>query len=199
MTEANQNSTELNPRKSFAADFAKVQAKIGRATKDKKNSHFGSKYADLASVFEAWQEAGPEHGFSVLQLVKDAGEGRQGILLETILLHRDGMEVSSTSFFPAVKGDAQAYGSALTYARRYALAAMVGVCPDDDDGNAASGRAAPKSDGPPPDFTKLAESALTKHAKDPAKLQLLYAECVKVGATDLANRVNAALEAAKGK
>lgn len=170
-------SVDIKP---FATALARVQAKIGMATKDKKNSHFGSKYADLASVWETWQEVGPLEGFSVLQLVQDSGE-RQGITLETILMHSSGHSISTRCYFPAVKNDAQAYGSALTYARRYALSALVGICPDDDDGNAATGKVQPAVTS---DFKKKLSDAAQKYWGEPDKLKLLLNESLKVGAID---------------
>jgi hypothetical protein len=60
--------------------------------------------------------------------------------VETILAHSSGEWVSSTLAVPLTKADAQGLGSAITYGRRYALAAIVGVCPADDDGEAAVAR-----------------------------------------------------------
>jgi hypothetical protein len=83
-------------------------------------------------------------GLSVVQLV--SSDATQGIphcghaIIETILAHSSGEWVSSTLAVPLTKSDAQGLGSAITYGRRYALAAIVGVCPADDDGEAAVAR-----------------------------------------------------------
>lgn len=123
--------------KQLAAALAKAQGAIEGAKKDKKNDHFRSKYADLASVWEACRKPLTDNGLSVIQLPCEAPAGSVG--LETILLHESGEFLSKTFFMPVKDaGNPQAVGSAITYARRYALAAFVSVCPDDDDGNAAA-------------------------------------------------------------
>ena len=122
--------------------LATAQATIAGAAKDRVNPAFKSSYATLASVFDAWQAVGPAQGLSVTQLPGAIVEGK--VTLTTILAHKSGEWMRETLSIPVTKQDAQGYGSALTYARRYALAAFVGVCPDDDDGNAAvAGRGSP--------------------------------------------------------
>lgn len=170
---------KVNALKDFAKDLALAQAELEMATKDKRNTHFGSKYADLASVWEAWRSVGPKNGFSVVQLVKDAGD-RQGVLIETVLLHKAGASMTTTAFFPANKNDAQGFGSAITYGRRYCLAAMAGVCPDDDDGEAAVGR-------PNGNFRSAIEAAAKKNWGDKAKIKALGVEAMKAGLNDLAD------------
>jgi hypothetical protein len=63
-------------------------------------------------------------------------------------MHSSGEFISSEMQIPVSKHDAQGYGSALTYARRYALCAFVGIAPEDDDGNGASAKAHTKQDNP---------------------------------------------------
>jgi len=119
----------------IATALAKAQAEIEGAKKDSTNPHFKSSYADLASVWDACRKALTANGLSVVQgPVSD--EGRVGVT--TMLMHSSGQWLESTFFMRPTKDDPQGAGSALTYARRYALAAMVGVAPEDDDGNAAS-------------------------------------------------------------
>lgn len=172
--------------KALAKALAMAQGEIARAHKDKKNPHFGSKYADLASVWDAWQEVGPKNGLSIVQLVHMTD--RQGVELETMLMHSDGGVISSRGFFPSVKNDAQGYGSALTYARRYMLAAMVGVCPDDDDGNASTAQPAP-SRKPKEDqeaYASKVKEAFAKYFQDRDKLAILQNEAAKHGLGALA-------------
>jgi hypothetical protein len=119
----------------LAQALAKAQLEIKAALKDSTNPHFKSKYADLSSVIDAVKAPLLKHGISFLQGVYDA-EG--GVAVETILLHTSGEWISSTLRIPATKQDAQGYGSAITYGRRYGLQAMCGVPAEDDDGNAAS-------------------------------------------------------------
>lgn len=133
------SSSSSSSLAALAPALAKAQAKIQGASKDKTNPAFKSKYADLASVWDACREALTSNGLSVVQLPMDAEGAR--VALRTVLLHSSGEFVSTTVSAPLGKNDAQAVGSALTYLRRYSLSAMVGIAPDeDDDGNAASGK-----------------------------------------------------------
>ena len=120
----------------LAAALAKAQAVMQGATKDATNPHFKSKYADLASIWDACRKPLSDNGLAVVQSPVDAEAGSVG--LTTTLLHSSGQWISATVSAPLQQNTAQAVGSAITYLRRYALAAMVGVAPDDDDGNAAS-------------------------------------------------------------
>lgn len=123
--------------KELATALAKAQAAIQPAIKTSENPHFRSKYADLSSIWEACRAPLTSNGLSVMQMPVDGGDGR--VALTTILLHISGEYISSTVSTKLQKDDAQGVGSALTYLRRYALAAAIGiVADDDDDGNAAS-------------------------------------------------------------
>jgi ERF superfamily len=120
----------------LAAALAKAQAEIKGAKKDAANPFFKSTYADLASVWDACRDALSKNELAVAQPT-DFLDGQ--MILKTILLHSSGETI--TGLLPIMAGEkatAQQVGSAITYARRYALAAMVGVAPEDDDGNAAS-------------------------------------------------------------
>lgn len=119
----------------LATALSKAQGQIKGAAKDASNPFFKSKYADLSSVWEACREQLSSNGLSVIQLPETSDSG---IIIETMLCHSSGQWVSSSYTMPVSKLDAQAVGSAITYARRYALAAMVGVAPEDDDGNDAA-------------------------------------------------------------
>lgn len=120
----------------LAGALAKAQAAVEGASKAKVNPAFKSKYADLASVWEACRDALTTNGLSVVQAPGAMTDNR--MTLTTVLLHSSGQWMRETLSIPLTKVDAQGYGSATTYARRYALAAFVGVSPEDDDGNAAS-------------------------------------------------------------
>lgn len=122
----------------FAAAFVAAQAKIKGAAKDATNPHFKSKYADLSSVMDACKEALSDQGIAVLQTPVPTDSGN--LALDTVLMHKSGEWVSGRVEMPLSKNDPQGYGSAMTYARRYSLAAMVGVCPEDDDGESAMNR-----------------------------------------------------------
>lgn len=115
-----------------------AQAVIKGAAKDTKNDFFKAKYADLSSVWDACRESLTANGLSVSQFCLPSDPGT--LALTTMLLHSSGQFISGTMTMPLGKADPQGFGSALTYARRYGLAAIVGVCPDDDDAEGAMSR-----------------------------------------------------------
>jgi hypothetical protein len=130
--------TKVEPD-TFAQAFVKLQAAIKPAIKDATNPAFRSKYADLGAVWDAVKEPLREHGFAIIQMPQFEGDT---MFLETIVLHAGGEKMVGRYPLRPVKNDPQGYGSAITYARRYSVCAMLGVIADeDDDGNAASGRA----------------------------------------------------------
>ena len=127
------------PRKQICAALVKAQKGFGPALKSSQNPHFKSRYADLSACVEAVVEALNDNGIALTQHTHHA-EG--GVCVETILLHESGEELSFGKLFvPCTKQDAQGYGSAITYARRYQLQTALGIAPEDDDGNAASASA----------------------------------------------------------
>ena len=129
----------------LAKALCKAQGKMKHAIKDSNNPFFRSKYADLASVVDASRPALVENGLSIVQYT-------EGNILHTMLLHTSGewirghielkpmRQVKDTGW--VASEDPQSYGSCITYARRYAMAAITGVATEDDDGNAATGRTA---------------------------------------------------------
>lgn len=124
------------------AAMAKAFAEIEAATKSANNPHFKSKYADLGAVIDAVKPPLIKHGLFFTQRCHPC-EG--GVSVETVLHHEGGEEMTlGTLFVPANKNDAQGFGSALTYARRYGLLTAFGVPTEDDDGNAAA-RSAPRA------------------------------------------------------
>jgi hypothetical protein len=141
----------------LAAAMAKAFAAIEGATKSANNPHFKSKYADLTSVIEAIKPALVANGLFFTQSPRP---NEKGVEIETTLHHAGGDTFSLGSLFvPADRNNAQAFGSALTYARRYALVTAFGVPVEDDDGNAAAqAPAAPKAKEPAisdDDFAKI--------------------------------------------
>ena len=130
-----EHSASLNEL--FAA-LAKAQGQISHAKKDKKNPFFKSSYADLASVWEACRDPLASNGLSVIQTVEGS---KTEMYLITWLGHASGQWIKSKLPMLLQKSDPQSQGSAITYARRYALSAMVGICADeDDDGERAMAR-----------------------------------------------------------
>ena len=123
--------------KELATALAKAQGQIKGAVKDSANPFFKSKYADLASVVEAIRSAFATNGLSYIQSVEPSDKDE--VRVETTILHSSGEWIGcGVLALPVSKVDAQGYGSALTYARRYSLSAATGVAPEDDDGNAAT-------------------------------------------------------------
>lgn len=111
----------------IAQALLKAQNQFMTASKDAKNPFFKSKYATLNSVWEAVEKALHDNGLSCLQPIK-------GNMVQTVILHTSGQYISSECpIICAKEKDPQALGSAITYARRYALASMLGVMTDDDD------------------------------------------------------------------
>jgi len=126
----------------LAAALAKAQAAITGAKKDSENPHFRSAYADLSSVWQACRGPLTSNGLSVVQSPRlvHAGDEHWLVEVETLLLHSSGQWLSDVLAVPVTTPTAQGVGSAITYAKRYALSAFVGVAPEgeDDDGNVAS-------------------------------------------------------------
>jgi len=129
--------------KNIASAIVKAQKEFGPALKTNSNAHFKSKYADLSACIEAVIDALNNNGIALIQQTHD---DETGVTVETMFLHESGESITSGKLHvPSSKQDAQGYGSAMTYARRYSLMAACGIAPEDDDGNAASKpRAAPQ-------------------------------------------------------
>lgn len=133
----------------LAGALAKAQLQIEPASKNATNPHFRSHYADLASIWDACRGPLNTNGLSIVQFPCDGDVGRTGLC--TMLLHSSGEWISEVVTTRSQKDDPQGLGSALTYLRRYALAAVVGVtATEDDDGNAASTPANARAAAPAP-------------------------------------------------
>lgn len=122
----------------LAAALATAQGKITGALKDSANPFFKSKYADLASVWDACRTALSENGLAVIQTTEAVAP--ESITLVTTLAHKSGQWIRGVMTMTPKDSSPQAAGSCLTYLRRYALAAIVGIAQVDDDANAASGK-----------------------------------------------------------
>lgn len=121
----------------LAAALAKAQASITGALKDSANPFFKSKYADLASCWDACRKQLTDNGLSVIQTTDIVSDT---VVVRTTLAHSSGQWISGILPVKAKDDGPQAQGSGITYARRYALAAMVGLAQIDDDAEAAQGR-----------------------------------------------------------
>ena len=126
--------------KHIAAALNKAQAEMSGAKKGANNPFFKSKYADMNSVVDAVRIPFCNNGLSYSQFpIMQDNKG----CVETILMHESGEWMSDILVLPMVKQDPQAAGSAITYAKRYALQSIAGIPSEDDDGNAASSQKAP--------------------------------------------------------
>jgi hypothetical protein len=163
----------------IAEALAAAQLEITDPAKDAVNPHFKSRYADLATVLKTVRPVLARHGIALTQTTRVEDDGR--VLLVTRLLWGDEELVGYYPIQP-VKADPQGYGSAMTYARRYALQAIVGVAADDDDdGNAAS--AAPSK----PAHDELATFiGQVKACNDLEELRSRKAEAARLGAAAVA-------------
>jgi len=115
----------------LAGALAKAQGMMENAVMNRTNPHFKSRYADLAAIINAARKALSANGLAFVQTISDG-------VLHTRLLHTSGQWIASEHPLP-MSGKPQEIGSALTYARRYSLSALLGIAADeDDDANAAS-------------------------------------------------------------
>ncbi|WP_298997136.1 ERF family protein [uncultured Desulfovibrio sp.] len=117
-----------------------AQAEINPAEKNAINPHLKNKYANISAIYDAVREVLPKHGLCVVQTMLPTDGTRAHV--RTILAHKSGQWFASECVMPLDRqGGAQGMGSAITYARRYSLSAILGVVADeDDDGNSAQGR-----------------------------------------------------------
>ncbi len=160
--------------KNIAAALARAQGKIENAKKGNINPHFKSRYADLAAVWDACREPMTSEGLSVIQLPCEAPPGYVG--LHTLILHTSGETISERFHMPVSKAnDPQAVGSALTYAKRYALLGAAGIAPEDDDGNAAAAKPSPPR-ASNTDWNKVIADTMAdlEKTKDEAGARALY-------------------------
>jgi hypothetical protein len=132
----------------LAEALAKAMGAMGAAKRDAENPFFDSTYASLASVVEVARKALADHGLAAPQMVYTPTEDKVGV--RTRLMHETGEHMDSPILWVPVRNirkdgseapiTPQTIGSAITYARRYSLMAMLGIPAEDDDGNAASGK-----------------------------------------------------------
>jgi hypothetical protein len=175
-----------------AAAFVKAQKEFGPALKSSSNPHFKSRYADLAACVEAVVDALNNNGIALTQRVSPC---ENGVIIETVFIHESGEIINCGQLHvPATKHDAQGYGSALTYARRYSLMAACGIAPEDDDGNAAT-KKPPAPAAPVPDITDHL-SAIEASANS-EELATVYAAAINAcqGNQQLQTKVMAAKKA----
>jgi hypothetical protein len=166
----------------LASALAKAQLEIKNATLNKVNPHFKSRYADLAAIRDAVIPSLARHGIAMTQTTDFSPD--VGFVLITTLTHSSGQFLDSYYPLPNDVSKPQVMGSAMTYARRYSLAAICGIAAEeDDDANAAAAQTNgsakptyPKANSRPV-FAKL-ETELRKHT-DLSELDMFWNGCVK--------------------
>jgi hypothetical protein len=165
--------------KEIATALCKFQAEVKNPSNSAVNPFFKSKYAPLNEILNDVRPLLAKHGLSVLQMPSSDG---QDVIVTTLLMHTSGEWIESCPLtMRPVKNDPQGIGSTITYGRRYALSAILGISSeDDDDGNEASNRtskpqkaddkakSAPKNDKPVMDalITEKAMKALHALGKE---------------------------------
>lgn len=167
--------------KSFAASFVKAQSQLKEANKNKLNPFYKSNYADLNSVWEAAKEALHSNGFTISQPTVF----RDGVMLvETLLLHTSGEWIMGEYLVTTEKPGPQAIGAAVSYARRYALASIVGVTTGevDDDGESATNHEKKTENVPASPATATAPAAASQ-VQEPPKSEWLMTRFVPASVT----------------
>ena len=170
----------MNKSESIAAlatALATAQGEIENASKNAQNPHLKSRYADLAEVLNTVRPVLSRHGIAFTQM-PSLSEGV--VSVETMLIHKSGEWIASTISAPLNKQDSQAVGAAISYCRRYSLAAVVGIAQEDDDGESTIGKSNKQAD--PEVIQQLNEceslDGLTKlWGAIPAKNRTLYQKC----------------------
>jgi hypothetical protein len=122
----------------LAKALAEFNKELSRISKDAKNPYHNNSYTTLDNILDTIRPLLAKHGISVLQMPSGNGET---IEMRTLLLHTSGEFIESPVVtMKAAKSDPQSLGSTITYAKRYALSAMLGISTGDkdDDGNSGS-------------------------------------------------------------
>lgn len=143
----------------IAAALVQARRDVGIAIKNAKNPHLKNTYADLGAVYDAIDDALDKNDLTPFQTPIASNDGK--LHLQSLILHKSGEFMGGVVVIPLGKQDPQGYGSALTYARRYALASMLNVTQDDDDGARAS------------DWRERAESAPCHESQQETMKELL--------------------------
>lgn len=166
-------STTISALAKALSDF---QGEVSAVPKESSNPFYKSKYAELSTIIAHAQKLLKKNGLSVSQLCND---GEDKVSVTTLLMHTSGEWLSGTITMKPSKPDPQGVGSAITYARRYSLSAILGLATeDDDDGNVASG----KTEKPAP-VSKQPEKKTEPVEDESTKLLNKALEAIKKSAT----------------
>ena len=157
----------------LAMALSKAQAVMEAAAKNKRNPHFNSTYADLASIIESVRKPLTDNGLAFTQTIQTM---QTGLSLETTLLHTSGQWLRSE--YPLIQGTAQQTGSSLTYARRYSLSSIAGIAADEDDDGAKATQAKPQQRKT---RTAADDEPQANERIGQEQLNILIAECDELG------------------
>jgi len=128
--------TSENVDKIFPA-LIKAQSEMGNAKKNCTNPFYKSKYADLAEMIDVTKEVLFANKMAIIQSPEGTGNTAS---INCRIIHESGQWLEGTITLPLSKNDPQQAGTAITYARRYQLAALFNIAQEDDDGNEGSGK-----------------------------------------------------------
>lgn len=169
----------------LAQALSMAQGEIQSAQKDARNPHFNNTFASLKEVRQACQAPLSKHKIAITQIPQFS---ETEMWLETVLMHASGDWIMSRYPIRPTRNDPQSLGSAITYAKRYAMSAMVGiVADDDDDGNLASAPVA----RPAPVVNKAAPAGFDPNNKDHMKALKLELDKRNIGRDWAANVIHA--------
>lgn len=147
----------------LATALVAAQAEMRSPEKNASNPAFRTRYADLASIMDAAREVLPKHGLAVSQI--PVPSDARSVCVRTMLLHSSGEWLAGDCVLPFGRGDGpQAAGSAITYARRYGLASMLGMVADDDDDGEAAQKSFRANGG-----ARQAQAPAQRRAQEPAQ------------------------------
>jgi len=172
----------------LASALAAAQGEMSNASKNAKNPHFKSTYADLASLRDAVIPVLAAHGIACIQLCD--GDGQSVSVTTRLLFGAESMDCGRLTIpIGGARNPAQAVGAAITYARRYQLGAVAGVAAEDDDGNSLDGTRAAPARPARMDKAGQARAILSgdigcKSAED-AEAAIRFATDCRLGAADL--------------
>ena len=121
----------------LAKALSQAQGQMQSARRTSENPYFKSRYADLAQLIDVARKPLADNGLAVTQLIVPNSDFAE---IQTVLMHESGEWIASGIQLKPQKPDPQGMGSAITYARRYAYASILGIASEDDDAECATGR-----------------------------------------------------------
>ena len=168
----------------LAGALSKAQSCMSKAKMDSINPFFHSNYANLAAIWDVCRESLSANGLAITQVTSVEGER---VVLTTVLLHNSGQWLSGDYPLSPVKSDPQSMGSAVTYARRYALSAILGIVADEDDDGEATMKRGTQQRTSPKATTPKTEPEKTDKAEDKiseAQRKKIFATADQMGYKD---------------